>query len=334
MALAPCRECGASVSTEAVSCPHCGVPNPTSVPATPPALSAVGNDEAVASPPPIAPPEPEPSLPWPAPPAQPLGLSREIKWGFGIVGALVLVLWLFGLRRTEQTPARHAEPDARSMPERYMDQLDSAAARRDTAEATRVAVLLLKDYPSSAEAESVRSRRPDLVALVRAQRQADSLGALRQEQQADSARMAAKWSYSATPDPMSSQVNRTASIQSEGTISLGFPYEGAQYGTLMIRDHPQWGRDVMLSVNEGQFNCNSYDGCTVRIRFDDAAATTWSAVEPSDNSSNLIFIRPAARFVSRMRAAKKVLIQAEFYNNGVQTFEFEVGGFSQARYQQ
>ena len=30
MALKPCRECGAQVSTEAVSCPHCGIGEPAS----------------------------------------------------------------------------------------------------------------------------------------------------------------------------------------------------------------------------------------------------------------------------------------------------------------
>ena len=29
MALKPCRECKKKVSTEAVTCPSCGVPNPT-----------------------------------------------------------------------------------------------------------------------------------------------------------------------------------------------------------------------------------------------------------------------------------------------------------------
>ena len=29
MALKPCRECNKKVSTEATSCPSCGVPNPT-----------------------------------------------------------------------------------------------------------------------------------------------------------------------------------------------------------------------------------------------------------------------------------------------------------------
>ena len=29
MALKPCRECGANVSIEAQTCPHCGAPHPT-----------------------------------------------------------------------------------------------------------------------------------------------------------------------------------------------------------------------------------------------------------------------------------------------------------------
>lgn len=36
MPLQPCRECGQNVSTEAESCPRCGVPNPTGAPAAPP----------------------------------------------------------------------------------------------------------------------------------------------------------------------------------------------------------------------------------------------------------------------------------------------------------
>lgn len=49
MALAPCRECGASISTEAPTCPHCGVPHPANVapaPPTPPAVAG-GAEAAV-----------------------------------------------------------------------------------------------------------------------------------------------------------------------------------------------------------------------------------------------------------------------------------------------
>ena len=40
MALRPCRECGQQVSTEAASCPRCGVPNPASTPPPDPIRAA------------------------------------------------------------------------------------------------------------------------------------------------------------------------------------------------------------------------------------------------------------------------------------------------------
>lgn len=54
MALQPCRECGASVSTEAVFCPHCGVPQPTRA-GQPSPVDAPGTPPPYA---PEAPPEP------------------------------------------------------------------------------------------------------------------------------------------------------------------------------------------------------------------------------------------------------------------------------------
>ena len=50
MALISCRECNQSVSTEAVACPHCGAPQPRSVPPPlpPPAEQTIYHDNAVA----------------------------------------------------------------------------------------------------------------------------------------------------------------------------------------------------------------------------------------------------------------------------------------------
>jgi hypothetical protein len=46
MALMPCRECGKQVSTEAVTCPNCGVPNPTGTIAGSGARTAVATKRA------------------------------------------------------------------------------------------------------------------------------------------------------------------------------------------------------------------------------------------------------------------------------------------------
>jgi uncharacterized membrane protein YdbT with pleckstrin-like domain len=49
MALAPCRECGREVSTEAANCPQCGVPHPTRQPieASAAALDTTANEDVI-----------------------------------------------------------------------------------------------------------------------------------------------------------------------------------------------------------------------------------------------------------------------------------------------
>lgn len=49
MALTPCRECNKSISTEAVSCPHCGAPRQTAAPPLlPPQEETLYSDNVVA----------------------------------------------------------------------------------------------------------------------------------------------------------------------------------------------------------------------------------------------------------------------------------------------
>lgn len=139
------------------------------------------------------------------------------------------------------------------------------------------------------------------------------------------------WSYFSDEDAMSSKNSRFASIQSSNTVNLGFPYSGEQQATLQLRTHPRWGKDVIFSVDKGQLLC-SYSGCRVLVRFDEAPPVYYNANEPSDHSSTYLFISNYAGFVNKMSKAKKVRIAVDFYQNGTQTFEFNVSGFDQAQY--
>jgi len=143
---------------------------------------------------------------------------------------------------------------------------------------------------------------------------------------------AQKWSYSATTDEMTGRTSRMAMIESENTVSFGFPYEGAQHGHLVIRNHPSFGRDVILQIEQGQVLCPSYEDCTIRVRFDDGAPERWTAAGAADHSTTSVFIRASTRFVQRMRAAKVVRIAVPVYQEGQPAFEFRVGGFDNQRY--
>jgi hypothetical protein len=148
---------------------------------------------------------------------------------------------------------------------------------------------------------------------------------------AEAHRLAEKWSYSSREDAMSSRKVTHASIESENSVSFGFPYTGPQRGTLTIRNHPTRGVDVIFSITRGQILCQSYTDCTISVRFDKSDAERWSAVAPEDNRSTGIFLRSQQRFIQRLRGAKVLRLQIPFYQEGSPIFEFEVGGFDNAR---
>ena len=141
-----------------------------------------------------------------------------------------------------------------------------------------------------------------------------------------------QWSYDADADPMGKGSMHTAIVRSSNTFEFGFPYAGPQHATLTLRTHPRYGKDVILSLERGQFLCSSYEGCSVLVRFDDAAPQEFSAGGPADNSTEVLFIRNYSRFISQMQKAKRVRISASVYQEGNPVFEFDVSGFDLRRY--
>jgi hypothetical protein len=135
-----------------------------------------------------------------------------------------------------------------------------------------------------------------------------------------------KWDYREEPDELGRGAIKRAFINSVNEIEFGFPYSGPQRARLELRVHPEWGRDVMLRVERGQFLCHQ-DDCSVTVRFDDGKPQVYSGVGPEDLSSDVIFLHNYSRFVSNLRKAKKLQVEAQFYREGRRIFEFETDGF-------
>ena len=379
MALYPCRECGRQVSSEALSCPQCGVPAPTQgmtpepVAATPPPLPLPGSRS-------FPPPTPRPA---PAPPS-PRAREDEPRAASGrnpllIGGGIVALLAIFGIATSrggsaEAGSSAFAAPSGSEAADRARDSTEAAGLRARLASASRADLMRLDgiehrwslphDSATHARAQTAMldsvdalldAKVPDaggMTGAVLAQmsqpltaRQAERGDQLRKRSEAqaeEASRVAAaaaakaadagKWSYSSETDPMTGKASRWAVVQSENTVDFSFPYNGPQHASLTIRNHPSYGRDVILQIQEGQILCPSYDDCTVRVRFDDGAAESWTAAGAADHSSTSVFIRSGARFLQRMRAAKVVRIQIPVYQEGNPAFEFRVGGYDHERY--
>ncbi|MFD0795316.1 hypothetical protein ACFQZX_16965 [Mucilaginibacter litoreus] len=134
-----------------------------------------------------------------------------------------------------------------------------------------------------------------------------------------------KWSYTEEEDKMTSKKKYFATIDANDLLQFDFPYDGGVTATLVVR-HQGGENEVILQVSKGQF-MTGVDGTTVKIRIDDSPAATYSASGPSDGSSEILFINNANKLIKKMKTAKKVLIQAEFYDSGNKIMEFDVDGF-------
>jgi hypothetical protein len=143
-----------------------------------------------------------------------------------------------------------------------------------------------------------------------------------------------QWTFYHHEDAMKKGDIYQAQVSSSNTVDFSFPYSGAQHATLMLRTHPRYGKDLIFSIEKGQFLCPSYDGCNVLVRFDDGEAVNFSAAAPEDNSTDTIFIRNYSRFVEKMLKAKRVRIAANIYQEGAPVFEFDVSGFDPTKYKQ
>lgn len=138
-----------------------------------------------------------------------------------------------------------------------------------------------------------------------------------------------RWDYSQFEDEMGRGKVYTATIESTNTISLDFPYNGEQHGTLMLREHPKHGKDVVLKIERGQLLDSEYNDPVV-VRFDSDKPLTFSSVGASDHSTETLFLGGNAfpTFAARLKTAKTVRIQAPIYQGGNQVFVFDVEGFN------
>ena len=138
-----------------------------------------------------------------------------------------------------------------------------------------------------------------------------------------------KWEYRDYEDKASGKTSFLASLLSENKINLSFPYSGSQNGTLSVRNHPRWGKNIYLKIEQGQIlsiDGYSYDNKYFLVRFDDGDVKKWNYVGSSDQSSDIIFITNEKKFLKQLTTAKKVYITINLYQDGQYTFVFNPRG--------
>ena len=133
------------------------------------------------------------------------------------------------------------------------------------------------------------------------------------------------WQYSETADAMRGTATKFALLQSATTLQFSFPYQGGSTAELKLQKDAKRS-DVVLSVSKGQFICYSFNDDKVTVKFDNGPVQEFSCGNAADGSHDLIFIQPAAKFISALKRSKALIIEAPFYQAGNRQMHFSTAG--------
>lgn len=140
-----------------------------------------------------------------------------------------------------------------------------------------------------------------------------------------------EWVYYSNQDKLTDKQEYFARIGSKDEY---FPEYGQmpRRGELLLQTLANGKKGLFLTFTGSIFDCSAIYGCKLKVRFDDAPVITYSARVPSDHSSDYLSIADYSGFVGRIMKAKRVRIEANFYQAGSRVFEFDVQGFDADRY--
>jgi hypothetical protein len=162
-------------------------------------------------------------------------------------------------------------------------------------------------------------------AEVAAKSQANLLSALPNASAPPSSSITSKWEYTEERDAMRGSITKHATLESENEVEFGFPYSGGSHGGLDVRQRPQDGLQVLLSVTSGNFSCSPMGG-RIAVKFDNGAVQTFPCSRTTDINGNVVFVGSPKRFVAELRRSSTVVVEAEFFQEGMRQFTFDVRG--------
>src|SRR3546814_801566 len=118
---------------------------------------------------------------------------------------------------------------------------------------------------------------------------------------------------------------KTAHQYSTNEVNLQFP-DGTVISYIEVRKRPTDGLNVMFLVDKGQILCRSYSDGHVSVKFDDQPIKRYACDGASDGNSDIAFLSNESGFLANLKKLKKVIIEAEFYQQGNQQFAFDTAG--------
>lgn len=215
--------------------------------------------------------------------------------------------------RAEQEAARAAAQAAANekAASEYSRGFDAAVAAQNWALAKAQGDVLFARFPDTKEADRIRPRFDEVKARAEAAREA--------------MRVAALWSYNIETVEGGKQLS--AAIYARDEVDTDG--SGAKPVRLIFRDHPSWGTSSYLVLQAGDFACRG--GCRVKVKVDDAAAQSMSALRPETDEAIAMFINDEHALWRMLEGARVVSIEFPVKAGGTRTAVFEVAGLDRTK---
>jgi hypothetical protein len=143
---------------------------------------------------------------------------------------------------------------------------------------------------------------------------------------ADSASPVSKspqWDYSDETDEMSGARSSYAQLASVDSFTDDMGMKDAATTKLEIQRKGK-NHYVAISNPNLQFTCSAFTETYVRVKFDNGPPHTFPCTEEKTSKYGVAFILNAPKFISSLKKAKHVVIEAEVFQRGMKTMHWDV----------
>lgn len=135
-------------------------------------------------------------------------------------------------------------------------------------------------------------------------------------------KMSNNWAYDERPDKMTSKSIYLAQTISSTILDFEFPYDGGASAYLTIRNKDGFNK-AYVEMSKGQFLIHS-SAKMWKVRFDQKDTDYYLFNPASSGNSKIAFVSRSAEFIENVKKHKKVIIEAEFYQEGLRQMEFDI----------
>lgn len=134
-----------------------------------------------------------------------------------------------------------------------------------------------------------------------------------------------KWEYSEEIDKMEGTTTYFAELPSTNKINFKFPYKGGSTLSINLRNKGA-GNEVYLYLDKGQIMPSLRGEKAMKFKFDDESTINYSYTTASGAANNYVFLDKKKEIINKLLKAKKVMIEIEIFNEGLNVFEYDAEG--------